>query len=74
MLMTLTSFGMRGIGVLFNRYLTHRIGSAGLGQFSLMMSVYGFAVTAASAGIHLAITRVVFAPITLQQRNTPKRR
>ncbi len=59
MLMTLTSLGMRGIGVLFNRYLTHRIGSAGLGEFSLMMSVYGFAVTAASAGIHLAVTRVV---------------
>ncbi len=57
--MTLTSLGMRGIGVLFNRYLTHRIGSAGLGEFSLMMSVYGFAVTAASAGIHLAVTRVV---------------
>lgn len=59
MLMTLTSLGMRGIGVLFNRYLTIRIGTAGLGQFSLMMSVYGFAVTVASAGIHLAITRVV---------------
>ncbi len=59
MLMTLTSLGMRGIGVLFNRYLTHRIGSGGLGEFSLMMSVYGFAVTAASAGIHLAVTRVV---------------
>ena len=58
-LLTLTSLGMRGIGVLFNRYLTHRIGTAGLGQFSLMMSVYGFAVTVASAGIHLAVTRVV---------------
>jgi len=59
MLMTLTSLGMRGIGVLFNRYLTIRIGTAGLGEFSLMMSVYGFAVTVASAGIHLALTRVV---------------
>lgn len=59
MLLTLTSLGMRGIGVLFNRYLTIRIGTSGLGQFSLMMSVYGFAVTVASAGIHLALTRVV---------------
>lgn len=68
MLMTLTSFGMRGIGVLFNRYLTHRIGSAGLGQFSLMMSVYGFAVTAASAGIHLAVTRVVSESLGCENR------
>lgn len=59
MLLTLTNLGMRGIGVLFNRFLTIRIGTQGLGQFSLMMSVYGFAVTAASAGIHLAVTRVV---------------
>lgn len=58
-LLTLTSLGMRGIGVLFNRFLTVRIGTDGLGQFSLMMSVYGFAVTAASAGIHLAVTRAV---------------
>jgi len=58
-LLTLTSLGMRGIGVLFNRFLITRIGSAGLGAFSLMMSVYGFAVTVASAGIHLAVTRVV---------------
>ena len=58
-LLTLTNLGMRGIGVLFNRFLTVRIGTAGLGQFSLMMSVYGFAVTFASAGIHLAVTRVV---------------
>ncbi len=59
MLLTLTNLGMRGIGVLFNRFLTIRIGTTGLGQFSLMMSVYGFAVTFASAGIHLAVTRVV---------------
>ncbi len=58
-LLTLTSLGMRGIGVLFNRYLSVYIGTAGLGQFSLLMSVYGFAVTAASAGLHLAVTRVV---------------
>ena len=58
-LLTVTNLGMRGIGVLFNRFLTVRIGTQGLGQFSLMMSVYGFAVTAASAGIHLAVTRVV---------------
>ena len=58
-LLALTSLCIRGIGVLFNRYLSVHIGPSGLGQFSLLMSVWGFAVTAASAGIHLALTRVV---------------
>ena len=58
-LLTFSSLGMRAVGVLFNRYLTAKLGAAGLGQFSLILSVYGFAVTVATSGIHLAVTRVV---------------
>jgi len=58
-LLTFSSLGLRAVGVLFNRYLTARLGAAGLGQFSLILSVYGFAVTVAASGIHLAVTRVV---------------
>lgn len=58
-LLTLASFGMRGVGMVFNIYLTTHLGAAGLGRFSLIMSVYGFAVTLASAGIGLAVTRVI---------------
>ncbi len=43
----------------FNLYLSRTVGTAGVGRFSLVMSVYGFAVTAASAGIGLAVTRVI---------------
>lgn len=59
LLLTAAALGMRGVGMLFNLYLTARLGAAGLGRFSLVMSVYGFAVTLASAGIGLAVTRVV---------------
>lgn len=58
LLMTGASLCIRAVGVLFNRYLTHMLGAAGLGRFSLIMSVYGLAVTLASSGIHLAVTRV----------------
>lgn len=56
--MTLTALFMRGVGVLYNRYLTARLGAAGLGLFSLVSSVYGFAVTVAVSGLPLAVTRV----------------
>lgn len=58
-LLTAAAFGMRGVGMLFNIFLTARLGASGLGRFSLIMSVYGFAVTLASAGVGLAVTRVV---------------
>ena len=58
-LLTVTALGIRAVGVFFNVYLSARLGTSGLGQFSLIMSVYGFAVTVAVSGIHLAITRTV---------------
>ena len=57
--LTLSGFLMRTIAVSFNVYLTGRIGSAGIGLFQLIMSVYALAVTFASAGIRLAATRLV---------------
>ncbi len=54
----LSSLAMRGIGVLFNLYLTRVLGGAGLGRFSLIMTVYGLFITFCTSGIHLAVTRV----------------
>ncbi len=56
--LTASSFLMRLVGMAFNLYLSAHVGSAGVGRFSLVMSVYGFAVCAASAGIGLSVTRV----------------
>ena len=56
--MTASALAMRGVGVLFNLYLTAKLGAAGLGLYSLVSSVYGFAVTVAVSGVHLAVTRV----------------
>ncbi|MBP5207415.1 MAG: oligosaccharide flippase family protein [Clostridia bacterium] len=50
---------MRLLTVIFNVYLTNRIGASGVGLFSLVMSVYTFAVTFATSGIYLAATRMV---------------
>lgn len=48
----------RSVSLLFNGYISQKIGAEGIGLFSLVMSVYGFAVTFATSGIHLAVTRL----------------
>lgn len=57
-IMTVVNLIMKSAGVSFNAYLTSKIGTAGIGLFQLVMSVYSLAVTFSSAGIRLATTRV----------------
>lgn len=57
-LLTAASLLMRTVGVAFNAYVSDRIGAAGMGLFTLVMSVYTLAVTLATSGINLAATRL----------------
>ncbi len=59
MILTVSGFFMRTIGVAFNVYLTNRIGAAGIGLFELIMAVYALTVTFAAAGVRLGATRLV---------------
>ena len=59
LLLTAVAFLMRAVSVGFNIYISNRLGSAGMGLFTLIMSVYGFAVTAALSGVNLGATRLV---------------
>lgn len=58
LIMTAVNLIMRSAGVSFNAYLTSKIGSAGIGLFQLVMSVYSLAVTFSTAGIRLATMRI----------------
>ena len=49
---------MRTVGVAFNAFCVDRVGAEGMGLFSLVMSVYTFAVTFATSGVNLAATRL----------------
>ena len=62
-LLTSVSLFMRGVAVAFNSYLSRTVGAEGIGLFTLMMSVYGFAVTFATSGISLTVTRLVAAAV-----------
>lgn len=56
---TLTALILRLIGVSFNSYLSGKLGSEGMGIYTLIESVYLFALTFASSGIALGTTRLV---------------
>lgn len=53
------SIFMRIISVSFNAYAASAVGAQGIGVYSLIMSAYVFAVTVATSGINLAVTRLV---------------
>ncbi len=50
---------MRTVAVSYQAYLTARVGAEGMGLFTLTMSIYSFAITFATSGIQLAVTRLV---------------
>lgn len=54
-----SSILLQVIGMFFNIYISNTIGEEAVGVFSLVMSVYMFGITLASAGINIATTRVV---------------
>ena len=58
-ILTCTSLLMRGIALAFNVYISNKIGAEAIGLYSLLSSVYGFALTLATSGIALAVTRMV---------------
>lgn len=59
LLLSVVSLIMRGVGVSFNVYISNTIGAEAMGLFTLIFTVYGFAITFATSGINLGATRLV---------------
>ena len=58
MLLTAASLFMRTVGVSFQVIVSGRVGAEAMGLFSILSGVYGFALTLATSGIHLGVTRM----------------
>lgn len=58
LLLSAVNLLMRGIAVGFNGWVNQKIGAESMGLFTLVMSVYGFAVTLALACVNLASVRL----------------
>ena len=59
LILSFSSLFLRGVGVVWSGYLSHRMGAGAMGLHSVVLNLYGFAVTLAVAGIGLAVTRLV---------------
>ena len=64
LILTITTLILKSISLYFNLYISNKIGSEAVGVFSLVMSVYMFAITIATSGIGLASTRIVTEELT----------
>ena len=64
MILTITAFFTKSLGMLFHLYISNKIGSEAVGVFSLVMSVYMFFITLATSGLSLACTCIVSEQLT----------
>ena len=62
-LLTLVGFAMRAAGLFLGAYISKAIGAEGIGLQGLIMTVYSFALTFATSGVSLSVTRLVAAKI-----------
>lgn len=64
-ILTTTSLLLQSVGVIFNVYISNKIGSEAVGVYQLVMSVYVFVTTMAMSGINFACMRVVSEELAL---------
>ena len=57
--MALAALFMRTVNVYYHAFLSTSIGAEGMGLFALVVSIQGFAITFATSGVQLAVTRLV---------------
>lgn len=63
LLLTAVGLAMRGVQLLFGAYISRTVGAEGVGLNALVLTVYSFAVTFATSGISLTVTRLSAAAI-----------
>lgn len=69
-MMTVCAVLMRTVAMVFNVYVANTAGAEAVGLYSLLSSVYGFAVTLALSGLHLAVTRLVSEALAVNDKAT----
>lgn len=58
-LLTLVGIALRTVALGFSAYVSREVGAEGVGLYTLITTVYSFALTFATAGISLTVTRLV---------------
>ncbi len=63
LLLTAVGISIRTVGLIFGAFVSRAVGAEGTGLYTLIMTVYSFAVTFATSGISLTVTRLVAAAV-----------
>lgn len=58
-ILTAVSLAMRTVSMFFGAFISSAVGAEGVGIYTLVMTVYSFAVTLATSGVSLTVTRLV---------------
>ena len=62
-ILTLVGLAMRTVAMFFGAFISRTVGAEGTGLYTLVTTVYSFAVTLATSGISLTVTRLVASAI-----------
>lgn len=57
-LLTVVGLSIRSVSIAFNSFITRAVGAEGIGLFTLLMNIYAFAITFATSGISLTVTKL----------------
>lgn len=71
-ILLISSVILQVITLFFNIYISNSIGEEAVGIFTLVISVYAFGITLASAGINIATTRVVAEELACKNESGAK--
>ncbi|MBQ8583270.1 MAG: oligosaccharide flippase family protein [Clostridia bacterium] len=63
LMLTAVALAMRSVAMLFGAFVTRAVGAEGIGLYTVISTVYSFAVTLATSGISLTVTRLVASAI-----------
>lgn len=70
LVLTAVSFFLRVTNIFYRGYLARALGTAGLGLYQLIFTVFTLSVTLSTSGISLAVTRIVASRIAEQRPET----
>ncbi len=62
-LLTIVGLAIKSAGLIFSAFLGRTIGAEALGLYTLIGSLYSFAITFASSGVSLTVTRLVASAV-----------
>ena len=57
--LTLTGAALRAVGMIYRIFISNKLGEAGMGLYQLILSVYMLCAAFATAGVSIAVTRLV---------------